>query len=90
MKFKQNIVITRPENFLRGEYGNCFHLFDSTEYLCTDWQVVGEVKFEVDVDTAKLIKVVSDKIDEQIGQATAALNVLEQRKAELLALPELK
>ena len=88
MKLKQFIVITDPSKFLRGDYGTCFSMFDSAEYLPSHWMVVGETEFDVTADTGKLIKIVSDQLDEKIGQATAALNVLEQRKAELLAITD--
>ena len=86
MKLKQNIVITDAAQFLKGNYHSCFSLYDSTEYLPDKWMVVGEVDIDIEADTGKLIQYVKAEIDEKIGKATAALNVLEQRRAELLAI----
>ena len=86
MKFKQHIVITDPEKFLRGDYHSCFGLYDSPVCLPKSWLHVGEIEFDIDPDTSKLIQIVTEEIDEKINKATAVLNVLEQRKSELLAI----
>jgi len=85
MKLEMLVVITRPEDVLRGQM--VFTLYESSvDYLPDDWVVCGKTTIDVDIDTGKLIDVVSAEIDEKIGQATAALNMLEQKKAELLAI----
>ena len=86
MKFKQHIVITNPEKFLKGDYHSCFGLYDSPNYLPDDWTPVGEIEFDIDPDTNQLIQIVTDTIDADMGKLTAAMNVLEQRKKELLAI----
>ena len=85
MKIKQHIHISNKKAFLRGDYDWCFstvgHISDG------DWIHCGEVEFEINVDTQTIIDSAAKEIDDEIGKHTAAINVLEARKAELLALP---
>ena len=82
---KQFVVITDPERFLRGDL-NCFSLFRSASYLPKDWTVAGEIEFEINVDTKELLQKATAEIDADMGKLEAAMNVLEQRKRELLAI----
>ena len=82
---KQFVVITDPERFLRGDL-NCFSLFRSASYLPKDWTVAGEIEFEINVDTKELLSKATSELDADMGKLTAAMNVLEQRKRELLAI----
>ena len=86
MKITQHIVITDPEAFLKGNYYSCFSLFNHATKI-EGWINCGEIELDLDVDTGEVLKVAADEIDKDIGKATAVLNVLEQKKAELLALP---
>ena len=86
MKIKQHVVITQPAQFLKGNYSSFFTLF----YYKTGidgWIDCGEVTLNIEVDSADVVRIVSDELDEQISKANAVLSVLETRKAELLALP---
>jgi len=85
MKIKQHLTITRPDEFLRGNYYSCFSLFVDNN-ISDDWIDCGEIEIDVNVDTGKIIKIVGNEIDEQIKAMNASIVVLENRKAELLAL----
>ena len=85
MKVKQYVVITDPERFLKGNMG-CFSIYANTKYLPEEWTVVGEVEFEINVDTKELLSKATAELDADMGKLTAAMNVLEQRKKELLAI----
>ena len=86
MKLKQHLVITDPAAFLKGNYSSCFALFDHKAGY-HGWIDAGIIEFDVNVDSGLVLKTAQAELDEEIGKATAVLNVLEQRKAELLALP---
>ena len=86
MKIKQHVVITDPAKFLKGQYYSCFTLFEGGCKI-DGWIDCGEVTLNIEVDSADVIRVATDELDEQISKANAVLSVLEQRKAELLALP---
>ena len=89
MKIKQRLHITNPDRFLRGEYDWCFDLFPkeskNQKYICC-----GDIEFEVDIDSGKVIEIVTNAINEEIESTreefTARMNILETRKQELLAL----
>ena len=85
MKVKQYVVITNSERFLKGSL-NCFGLYANTKYLPDEWTVAGEVEFEIDVDTKEILNKATAELDAEMGKLTAAMNVLEQRKSELLAI----
>ena len=88
MKAKLNLYIARPESFAKNpNHGSCY-------YLCSDrgmddtWVFVQEIEIDLSqVDMARVIGDASKELDDEIGKATALINVLETRKAELLALP---
>ena len=86
MKITQHVVITDPESFLKGNYWGCFNLFDHKSEQ-PDWINCGEIELNIEVDSADVVRIVSDELDEQISKANAVVAVLEQKKAELLALP---
>ena len=86
MKIKQHVVITDPAKFLKGDYYSCFTLF-SSECNIDGWIECGELELNIEVDSADVVRIVSDELDEQISKANAVVAVLEQKKAELLALP---
>jgi len=52
-----------------------------------DWTFAGEIEFDINLDDGVIIQKAKAELDERIGKHTAAINVLETRKAELLALP---
>jgi len=86
MKIKQNVILCRPEQFLKGDYSGCFLLTEHDFKDDDEWIHCGEIEFEVNVDSGKVVKVATASLDAEIGKHTAALHVLETRKAELLAL----
>ena len=89
MKIKQFLTITNPDAFLRGNYMNCFTLYDY-EPGVDDWYVVGEIELEVNVNVAELQGKTLNAIEVQMEQVreelTLKMEVLERRKAQLLAL----
>jgi len=86
MKLKQHIVLTEPENFLKGDYHSCFSLYDSVEYLPDGWIDCGVIEIDINPDTGKMIEKVAADIDRKIETAKLAVTVLENQKRELLAL----
>lgn len=88
MKIKQHLHITNPEAFLRGDYSDCFGLWDHAAGV-EGWIVVGEIELDVNVDSGEVINVVASAIDEQIEKRIAEVQLLKARKNELLALTAL-
>ena len=87
MKIKQQLHISNPEAFMRGDYSYCFSLFNFAVSDDSTYIHVGEIELDVNVDKEDCVDAIITTLDEEIGKHTAALNVLEQKKAELLALP---
>ena len=86
MKVKMNLYISNPEEFARDPHSSCAYAMSESRLMDDDWIFAGEVEFDVDVDTSKVIKAAKDQLDDAIGKHTTAINVLEQRKNELLCL----
>ena len=86
MKFELYVVITDPEAFLRGDIR--LTLYETIDYLPSDWVVAGKTTIDINPDTQKLTELATQNLAAAIGKATAAINVLEQRKAELLAITD--
>ena len=83
MKIKQYVVITNPEAFLRGNFYSCFDIYDRNPEI-PGWIGCGEIEFEIEVDSAEVVKITTDAINEEIAKEQAKLEILERRKAELL------
>jgi hypothetical protein len=86
MKFNHHIIITDPEEFLRGDYHSCFGLYDTNKCLPDEWVDCGKIEFEINVDTKTLIEIAAAEIDQEIAAASTLLTMLERRKNELLSL----
>jgi hypothetical protein len=87
MKIKQNIYITRPDQFIRSPESNCYAL-DPHRHMDDTWTFVATVEFDVEVDTAPIVEQMSKEIDETILNFEGKIEALKNRKAELLALPQ--
>ena len=86
MKVKLNVYICNAEKFARDpESDGCYALLKG-RWMDKEWIFAGEVEFDIDVDTSKVIEAAKSELDAEIGKHTAAINVLENRKAELLAI----
>jgi len=85
MKIKQILHITEPDRFLRGDYEECFNLFQR-EVNYGEWVVAGEIELDVNVDSAAVIDVVTAAIDKELDTERVKITLLENRKRELLAL----
>lgn len=86
MKIKQHLCITNPEKFLRGDYSDCFGLFDHEVHV-TDWIQLHEIELDLSqVDTEKAIEVVKEALNEREKELMAQLEVIKNRRADLLAL----
>jgi hypothetical protein len=85
MKIKQYLHITNLEEFVRGDYSQCFNLWDHP-CNCPDWLVVSEIEIDVEINADLVIKRASASLDEKLDAAKLAVTVLEERKKELLAL----
>lgn len=86
MKIKRNLYISDAEKFARNPESNCYCLLEG-RWMDDEWTFVCEIEFDVQVDKAAIIELAKKVLDSEIGTYTAAINVLESRKAELLALP---
>jgi hypothetical protein len=86
MRIKQNVYITRPDQFIRSPESNCYAL-DPHRHMDDTWTFVAEVEFDVEVDTAPIIEQITDEIDETILNFEGKIEALKNKKAELLALP---
>ncbi len=86
MKIKMNLYISDPETFARNPesaYSYCIH---DSRNMDDMWIFAGEIEFNVDVDTGKVIEKAKADLTAEIGKHTAAITVLENRKADLLAI----
>ena len=88
MKLKLNLYITDPQDFLRDPMGEHYAVIP-TRHMDASWTFVTEVEFDVNVDTSEMIQKASDKFDEAINEMEGRIEHLKNRKAELLALPNL-
>jgi hypothetical protein len=87
MKIKQNVYITRPDQFIRSPESSCYSL-DPARHMDNTWTFVATVEFDVEVDTAPIIEQFSIEIDEAILNFEGKIEALKNKKAELLALPQ--
>ena len=89
MKVKQFLIMTDPNDFLRGEYNWTFSLFGA-ESTQDNHVNCGELEFEVNVDEKQVVSTVSkaikQKIKDEIAEHAKRVVVLETRLNELLAL----
>ncbi len=86
MKIKQNVYIINPERFLRDPKNECYTTAMG-RHMDDVWIFVAEIEFDVNVDTGEMIKSVAADIDIKISELYTAIQVAENRKAELLSLP---
>ena len=87
MKVKFNLYITNPEAFCRNPQGGSTYALQADRHMDnTDWIFCGEVGFDIDVDKQVVIEAAKAELTAEIGKHTAAITVLETRKAELLAI----
>jgi len=87
MKVKMNLYISDPEKFAKTPRDCYAYSMQTDRYMDKDWTFAGEVEFDIDVDNKAIIKKAEKELNDRIGTHTAAITVLENRKAELLALP---
>ena len=85
MKVKLHLVCTNTEGYLKGNYNHVFTFLDHS-CLPDDWVSCGWMEIDVEIDVENAIGIASKIIDRDMGKLTAAMNVLEQRKKELLAI----
>ena len=90
MKVKFNLYISDPVQFARDPTSYMAYSLASGHFMDDAWINCGEVEFDIDVENKRVLDAATAELDEQIGKHTAMINVLETRKAELLALPEPK
>ena len=86
MKVKLNLYISNPEAFIRGDRDLCFAI-SSGRHMDDEWVFCTDFECAFDVDDDLILDSATSELDSDIGKHTAAITILEQRKAELLALP---
>ena len=94
MKIKQNLFITYPDAFLRGDYNSCFSLYQ-LESCPDEWILCGDIELDMsdyDIVESDVSLQVIKAIDAEMTQSTIEYNkrmaMLKGRKQELLALPQ--
>ena len=90
MKIKQYLLISYPDDFLKGDYDSCFTLSGRPDCMKGKWIQCGEIELDVEVDTGEVIQTVVAVMDAEIEKAseefTLKMKLLKQRKEEFLAL----
>jgi len=88
MKIKRYLYISDAQGFLRDPQTSRYAISSYSDMGVGEdpWIECGEIEFEIDVDTQTVIDTAKATLDADIGRHTAAINVLEQRKSELLAI----
>ncbi len=94
MKIKQHVMISRPENFRRGDYSTCFSLLASNaaKRMCDKYGYIdcGEIEIEINVSgdeiVASMVKKIEAEIKREPGEHKMKMALLKNRKAELLAI----
>ncbi len=88
MKFKMHVIITDAIAFARGDYFGSLSLYNTTMTI-EGWIDCGEIEFEIDVDSKRVLDMANGELDEKIENAYALAETYKVTKAELLALPHL-
>ena len=86
MKVKMNLYISDPERFARDPLSSYGYALSESRHMDDEWIFCGEVEFNIDVNSKTVIEAAKADLNIEIGKHTAAINVLETRKAELLAI----
>ena len=90
MKIKQFLHITDTLAFSKGNYGNCFSLFEHDIGNVAGWMNCGKVEFEVDIDSGQAVKSAIEDIEKQEEKErlkfTERMAYLEESKQELLCI----
>ena len=88
MKIKMNLYISDTERFARSPFTDCCYSLSPNRNMDNVWMFVSVVELDLSgVDNVAITEHATAELDEEIGKHTAAINNLENRKAELLALP---
>lgn len=85
MKLVRHAYITRPLEFAQHPTRGELTLFASTLSIAS-WFYVGEVEIDADIDMVELKKFAGLQIDGEIIEREAEIEVLKQKRAELLSL----
>lgn len=89
MKFKQYLFIRDPLAFAKGNYFDCFTLFE-TEDLVDGWINAGQIEFEVNVDINAVVSAATKMLDKREAKIREEmqdkLSRVKQARAELLAI----
>ena len=97
-KIRLGIYISNPEYFLDGDYSYCFRVLDmDSEYTERNAEKLIKVKeFELEIDDTGVNKVIKQTVvnfDAEIERvkqrALDSITELEDKKQQLLALPQL-
>jgi len=88
MKVKRNVYITNPERLDPANIeGTARYGLSEGDWMDGDWMRIGEVEFEVNVNRDGIVAAVLKNIDSEIIEFKGKIQHLEDKKAELLALP---
>ena len=68
MKVKLNLYICNPEQFARDPLSHGSYALLNGRWMDNDWIFAGEVEFDVDVDTSKVIEAAQNDLNAEIGK----------------------
>ena len=88
---KQFLYIVNMDDYLNGNFDNCFTLTSNPRMDNYDgWKRCGEVEFEVNIDIEKAMKetigIIDATIKEEMAEHELKINLLKEKKQNLLAI----
>ena len=87
---KLYVHVTDADQFLSGNYGDCWYLSNRDASGVEGWQLVGSIEFEPDVDCDELrahaVECIDEKIKEVRAEMEVKLDMLDAKKQSLLAI----
>lgn len=86
MKLKLDLLISDPEQFIKGNYEWCFQVGLHPDAF-SEWTCAGEFEIDVKADRDALIEKATEKLNERMGKAQKEIEECKRRKSELTALP---
>jgi hypothetical protein len=89
MKIKQQLYISNPDDFMRGNYATCIDI-TGIDFTMDSWVLCGEIEVNIDFDStsliAKIVTTIDAEIEKERAEHSLKMDMLQTRKDELLAL----
>lgn len=92
---KAYIYITNIDSFLKGDFHDCFGVFNRDNVGVTDWVLLHEVeidptKADIPGMTAKALGIIDKEIESTKAELTTKVQMLETKRQEFLALTHIE